>query len=173
MRDHMMGYPPATSPDFNGLACEYNRWWGEPMPADACGQRAPRRRYIGLTHMTKSDHAGRERDLQAGRLEAVVSYSGYMERAKVMPVLCGTAGVVGLDDAEIEAELAAALKRLREAEQHAMFAAEVEAKQAQASAHARSMGERHQQRMLKLQAEVRACVGMQPGDSGWRDWNDG
>jgi hypothetical protein len=45
--------------------------------------------------------------------------------------------------------------------------------QAEAAAHARAMGEAHQQRMLKRRLEIQACVGMQQGDSGWRDWNDG
>ena len=51
--------------------------------------------------------------------------------------------------------------------------ANLKAQHEAAAAHARSMGEAHQQRMLDLQAQAHACVGMQQGDSGWRDWNDG
>jgi hypothetical protein len=168
--DHRLGYAPAASPDFNGLVTD--DWWLRPMEggearADACGQR--RRRYVDPACMTKGDHEGHERDLQAGRLERPVFH---VEQPGTLVFYDPPVEVDMIQGLEAAA-LSAALKRLREAEQHAMFAAEVEAKQAEASAHARAMGEAHQQRMLKLQAEVRACVGMQQGDSGWRDWNDG
>jgi hypothetical protein len=162
MRDHMMGYPPATSPDFNGLACEYNRWWGEPMPADACGQstqdRAPRR-YVDPTCMTKGDHEGHDRDVQMGRLNLP---RFHVEQPGTL-VYCGSVDGVFNDAEGIKAFLT------ETAEEQKAYIRGQEA----AAAHARSMGEAHQKRMLKRQMEIKACVGMQQGDSGWRDWNDG
>lgn len=166
--DHRMGYAPAARGDWSGLEIDgYAYGWSE-MRGDWVEARAPRprRRYIGLTHMTKSDHAGRERDLQAAcaavfHMEQPGTLVYYTSPCEPVPVPVETDMIQGLD----AKALSDALAVLREAEE--------EAAAKQAEAHARAMGEAHQQRMLKLQAEVRACVGMQQGDSGWRDWNDG
>ena len=63
--DHRMGWPPAANEDYNGLF-HVEQPEAASMPADACGQRVFRR-YVDPTCMTKSDHEGRERDVQAGR----------------------------------------------------------------------------------------------------------
>jgi hypothetical protein len=126
--------------------------------------------------MTKGDHEARERDQQMGRLGlpmfhveqpgVLVFYDGRSacEPQAYEMAACGQGQSDMIQGLEAK-DLSEALAALREAE----LAAAHEA----AAAHARSMGEAHQQRMLKLQAEAHACVGMQRGDSGWRDWNDG
>ncbi len=68
--DHRMGYAPAAGEAWSGL--EIDRWctgWGE-----ACGQgsepvrEVEPRRWVDTQCMTKSDHAAREREIQAGHL---------------------------------------------------------------------------------------------------------
>lgn len=67
-RDHLMGYAPAASPDFTGLACDYNvacGWADEPMRAERAQEP---RRWVNPSCMTRGDHEAHERDVQSSRL---------------------------------------------------------------------------------------------------------
>jgi hypothetical protein len=103
--DHRLGYEPATQEDWSGLECDrYAYGWGEAR-ADACGQstqeRAPRR-WVGLTNMTKSDHEGRDRDVQAGRLGLPMFH---VEQPGTL-VYCGSDMISGMQGKALSAALA-------------------------------------------------------------------